>query len=122
MLGPIFALNVTPGLLFRVDGVSSLPVPPPQLLRIATVGEVGLRRRIVIAIKRQPDGQPFIVAARGSLQLVHARQPRIGNLVDLPFDVISTAGQVEQEGNSVGPTHQGIPVGRTARAHVARVT
>lgn len=50
------------------------------------------------------------MAARGALELVHPVEAAGGDGVELAADVVAGAGEVEEEGDAVGATDEGILV------------
>lgn len=121
MLWPFLALDVSPGHPLCVALIAFLSVPPPQRLRVAPVGVVGLYQDILLLlllleVYLDVDGQPLVVAPGDALELVHLGESGGGDGVELAGDAVGAAGEIEEKGNAIGPADEGERVEGAAGA------
>lgn len=136
VLRPIFALHITSGLSLRIRAQPLLLILPPQIHRVAPVRIVRLRarniHRIIITVSinmmnivwlwLQLNGEPLVVATRGALQLVHSGQSPKRHGVELAAHALAAPGEIEEEGDPVGPADEREFLCCAVAAHQGRVS
>uniref|UniRef100_A0A8R7Q959 Uncharacterized protein n=1 Tax=Triticum urartu TaxID=4572 RepID=A0A8R7Q959_TRIUA len=125
VLRPVHAADVPGGHRRRVLGVAPPPAPRPHLRRVPAVRVVRhhLFRCAFPPIDNDGDGEALVVGPRDALQLVQPGEAVRRDGVELPADALAAvlAGQVEEEGDAVGPADEREGFGRRGGGHEGRV-
>lgn len=105
--GPIFPPHIVFPQFHTILTQSHLPTPLPQLLPKFPVRKIRLHTLSSTTFRRHSYGQSLVVALLHALQLVESGESLHGGYrVELSPDSVTRTGEIDQEGDAVGPAHQ----------------